>query len=596
MKILGVNEGHHASACLLIDGEVVACISEERLTRKKNDCGWPSRAIQYCLAFGKIGPQELDQVGIATLTLNPVEVKIKRSHTYKIRDYLVENERIWKPLLVEKRQVDTYEVFKELEVFGQDQGLPYDFSFLEECVDAGQRLERFKVERRRNAQAQLGIPAERIVFLDHHVCHAAYAYFSSPIRERAVVITADGWGDGANGSIGIAEGNKLEIVHRTDRNDLARIYRWTTLLLGMKPNEHEFKVMGLAPYAKEPILAGPYEIYKRTLAVDGIDFKYREKPTDMYYWFKERFEGCRFDGIAGGLQRFTEELMCEWVANIVRQFQAAKVVMSGGLSLNVKANMKLGELEGLEQLWVPPGAGDMSLSLGAAYQLAASRNAAAAAPIKGFAHAYLGVEYGNDEVRRAIEQRRIAARYSVVEGVDHRTVARHLAEGKVVARLCGRMEFGERALGNRSILANPRNHQVVQLINEKIKNRDFWMPFAPSILAECAPDYLVNPKNLPAPFMTVAFESTPLAHEHLAAALHPYDKTVRPQLVSAAANPEYHALIDSFRQSTGIGALLNTSFNLHGEPIVCSPEDGLHTFENSDLDMLLMNDILVARR
>ena len=371
MVILGINEGHESGACLLVDGRVVASASEERFSRQKNDCGWPRRAVAYCLAAGNVGGGVINKVAIASIDLDPLETRLKRSCNYGIGDYLYENEIYWKPRLIDGEDIDFRDIVDKIPHFSSDTDLTYDFTFLETNPGRVERVELFRAERRRNAAAQLQIEEDRITFIDHHLCHAAYAYFATESREKTLVITADGWGDGANASIGIGEGRDLNILFRTSKHDLARIYRWSTLLLGMKPNEHEYKVMGLAPYAKEYIKREPYEIYKSTLQVDGLDFKYKVKPTDMYYWFKERFVGCRFDGIAGGLQQFAEEIMTEWISNCIEHFGINRIVISGGLALNIKANMKIAELENVSEIFVPPGGGDTSVGVGAAYAYAA---------------------------------------------------------------------------------------------------------------------------------------------------------------------------------------------------------------------------------
>jgi carbamoyltransferase len=596
-KILGIHEGADAGACLLINGRILASASEERFSRMKNDWGWPTHAIAFCLESAGLKASKLDCVAIASEVINPIELKIKRSHAYGIKDYINENERYWKPVLINGEELDYYEVFKNDKLFNKNYNMPYDFSFIERCTSSKERVERFQEERLNTAMRELAVSADKIRFVNHHLCHAAYAYFASEGRDKTLVIAADGEGDGANAAICIGEGNNLEEVFKTSKHNLARIYRWITLVLGMKPNEHEYKVMGLAPYAKQYIKEAPYELFKSTLAVDGIDFKYNTRPTDLYYWFKERLQACRFDGIAGGLQQFAEELMCEWVENLVNRYGIRRIVLSGGVALNIKANKAISELGCVDVMRVPPGGGDTSLGVGAAYTVAAEQCQQGESPvdIRPFDHAYLGPAYGNDAILEAIEETGVGSRYEIETGVGAGAIAAHLAAGRIIARLCGRMEFGARALGNRSILANPGDYRVVQTINEKIKNRDFWMPFTPSIKAERSGDYLINPKGLDAPYMTMAFDSTPLAQEHLAAAIHPYDKTVRPQLVSRHTNPAYYELISEFEKLTGIGALLNTSFNLHGDPVVCSPQDAIYTFENSGLDILVMNDVLIKR-
>jgi carbamoyltransferase len=598
MKILGINEGHNCSACVIIDGVIVAAVSEERFTQKKNECGYPEQSIKFCMEHAKIKPSDLDMVAIASIELSPTDTFMKRSSTFGIGDYIKENHEYWKPVIVEGKKINYYkEIIKKHPEYDKSKELPYDFSFLEN-TEPDKWLEIFRKERLRNACSKLGVNEKKISFVDHHTCHAAYAYYAAPLRDDALVITADGWGDGANACYG--EGNKssFKIIKKTANNNLARLYRWGTLILGMKPNEHEYKVMGLAPYSKEYTSKKPYEIYASTLVVDGDDFKWNIKPTDMYFWFKDKLEGCRFDGIAAGLQKFTEVRMLEWVKNIHAKYPHKNLTFSGGLALNVKLSKRLSEMEEFKQVDVAPSGGDESTAVGAAYYSASlfcDQNKLDKAIIKPMDHAYLGPSFSNDDVKKAIEKKGIAKRFIVKEKVSNKEVAKYLAEGKVIARCCGRMEFGARALGNRSIMANPSDFEIVRIINEMIKNRDFWMPFTPSMLKERSDKYVVNPKKIPAKFMTMGFDSTDEGKRVLKAAIHPYDKTVRPQFVEKEFNPGYHEIISEFEKITGIGAILNTSLNLHGEPISCTPEDALHVFEDSGLDMLLLNDFLIIR-
>jgi carbamoyltransferase len=365
-----------------------------------------------------------------------------------------------------------------------------------------------------------------------------------------------------------------------------------TLLLGMKPNEHEYKVMGLAPYARDYVREPAYRVFKETLVVDGLDFKWKQKPTDMYFYFRDRFQGVRFDGIAAGLQLWLEEMVCEWIGNIMNHTGAEVLYYSGGLSLNVKANKSLAELPVIKEFHIPPSGGDESLSMGAAFYLGAELGDKPL-PLE---NAYLGYEPSKNEAAEAVKPFRDQRDYEVIDNPGEDLLAELLAGGKVLARCVGRMEFGARALGNRSILCDPSKPENLNLINQKIKFRDFWMPFTPSILEERAQDYLVNPKKLQASYMTIAFDSTVLARKHIRAAIHPADFTVRPQLVSRKLNPEYYALIKAFESKTGVGALLNTSLNLHGDPIVCNVADAIKTLLESGLDGLILPGVLLLRR
>lgn len=599
MKILGINEGHGASACIIINGKVVVAASEERFSRRKNDDGYPEKAIQFCLDYSNISPQELDAVADASIDLAPAHILIKRIPTFKIKDYVLENKEYWKPFLIEGKQINYYYDFvKKHPELRHDKEPPYDLSFLE-TSEPKEWINLFRKERLRNIVKKLGLPESKVHFVDHHSAHAAYAYYASPLRDNMLVLTADAWGDGANGSIGHGHNNNLTIVKKTANNNLARLYGWATLILGMRPHEHEYKVMGLAPYSKDYIMKEPFEVYSSTLVVDGDDFKWNVKPPDMYFWFKEKLEGCRFDGIAAGVQKFIEVRMIKWIRNIISESKHSKITFSGGLALNIKLNKKITEIDGVQMLVVPPSGGDESLSVGAAYHFAVQycdKHNIDKSMIRPLNDVCLGPDFTNEEIKQAIKRRGGEQKYKVRERVSNKEIARYLAEGHIIARFSGRMEFGPRALGNRSILASPEDPETIRIINEMIKFRDFWMPFTPSILKERTNDYLVNPKGIDSSFMTIGFDSTDLGKKYLKAAIHPYDKTVRPQFVDKELSPDYQDLISEFEKLTGIGAVLNTSLNLHGEPIVCTPDDALHVLDKSGLKMLLMNNILIKKR
>ena len=591
MNILGINEGHMSSACLIKDGIIVAAICEERFTRNKNEQGYPENAINYCLQEGNIEPKNIHFIANSTNELDPIFEATKRYSKFTINDYIKENNDYWKPVLLENKSVNYFDIFPE------EPNTNYDFSFLHDIslehkgkIESKILTEQYKKQRITNLIKKLGIDEKKIIFVDHHLGHASYAYFMSPFRKNVLILTADAWGDGYNGTISIGDGNKIETKFRTTNNDLARIYRYITLLLGMKPNEHEYKVMGLAPYSTEYQLKGPYDIFKNTLYVDGIEFKYKEKPTDNYYWFKERLEGFRFDGIAGGLQKFVEEIFSTWVQNALIKFHCSTVVLSGGLALNIKTNKKISELSTVDDIFVPGGGGDESQSIGAAlHVLSQLTEKNFQSPL----HDYHGPTISDDEV---ILSRSNLNDFIIRKNITNKEIAEFLQNNFIVARCKGKSEFGPRALGNRSILANPSEIKNVKKINEQIKYRDFWMPFTPSILNERTDDYVINPKKLQSPYMTMAFDSTPLARKHLIGAIHPADYTVRPQFLQRSHNLDYYDLIFEFEKLTDIGGLLNTSLNLHGEPIVGNTNDAIHTLISSDLDLMIINNNALIRK
>ncbi len=585
MIVLGITETHCATAAVLVDGRVVGCASEERFTRLKNDAGYPRRAIDALLAELRIAPAQVDVVALAGAGAAS-------------RDWL--------------NRVLHDEAYAR-EYYGV--ALPSRASGLERRVrklgarlgllDSARGKTRSSLEARRAAVTEhLGIGGERIVWLDHHACHAAAAYFGSGFAGRdALVLTNDNSGDGLCATASTAAGLALTRREATPSapGSLGAFYSYLTLVLGMKFGEHEYKVMGLAPYAP-PAPAERAEAALRTVfALDPAQparFRWLA-PGKRYDVLLRATLGHRFDAIAAGGQRLLEELLLRWTRLMRERYGGHRLALGGGVFMNVKANMLLAQEDWVEDLFVFPSCGDESNAVGAAYlayldECERRRIPATPAP---FGPAYLGPSVTDEDAEAVIRERGLDRTYAVAhhDRIEER-IADLLVSDGVVARCAGRMEFGARALGNRSILANPSDHRVVPLINQMIKNRDFWMPFAPTILAERADDYLVNPKGLQSPYMMLAMPSVPTARDALAAALHPQDGTARPQILAESWNPEYHALIRAFERRTGVGAVLNTSFNLHGEPVVASAADAVDTFERSGLPHLAIGHWLISKK
>ena len=357
-------------------------------------------------------------------------------------------------------------------------------------------------------------------------------------------------------------------------------------------------LIDIAVGGKTPLSAGlmmALEVFRKAyrLSEDG---KVVGDPDlkDHYYYFRERFESYRFDGIAGALQKFTEEMTCSLVDYWMKKTGKTRVVLSGGVSLNIKANMEIGKLDSVKDIFVCGSGGDESLSMGALF--AYLDEAGRGGEIKSLPCLYLGGAIDQKESEAALAEVPNLADYEVVRDPTPQDVARHLADGKIIARMQDRMEFGARALGNRSILADPRSSKTIKKINYQIKKRDFWMPFTPSMLKEEEDAFLSNPKGFQYPYMSVACETTDKGKASLSAALHPADETARPQLVEEHINPGYHALLKAFKEITGVGALLNTSLNLHGYPIARTAREGLFVFLNSKLDGLWFSNILILRK
>jgi carbamoyltransferase len=583
--VLGISETHCATAALLRDGEIIACASEERFSRLKNDAGYPRLAVDAVLREAGVTASAIDVVALAGSKAYSREWmnRLITDAAY-VRSY-------YGVTLDEARRG----LGRRARKLGARLGL---------LDSARGKLALSDSDRLGLVSSHLAIGDERIVTFDHHTCHAATAYFGAPFSgEPALVLTNDNSGDSLCATASVARGTTLERREATPSapGSLGSFYSFVTLLLGMKPGEHEYKVMGLAPYASAR------ETERAAAALRGVFDLVTDQPC-RFAWTRRgpRYRqllqatlGLRFDAVAGGAQRVLEEGLVAWVRLMRERFGGDRLALAGGVFMNVKANMLLAQLDGVRDLFVFPSCGDESNAVGAAYLAYVERcRARDIVPRpRPIGPAYLGPSVTDPEIEAVIGDRGLASRHAVSEHADiEEKIAELLVSDGVVARVAGRMEFGARALGNRSILANPSDHRVVGVINRMIKNRDFWMPFAPTILSEREADYLVNPAGRSSPYMMLAFETNPKRRDEIVAALHPHDATARAHILDESWNPGYHKVIRAFERRTGIGAVLNTSYNLHGEPLVCGAADAVDTFERSGLPHLALGRWLISKK
>ena len=590
---LALSISHNSSAALMQDGKIIVAVCEERSRRKKNYIGYPKNAVDYCLEKAGITGKQLSRIAYTTIDNPGVLVKAKTNTQFTLQDYHdYYGERFYKRRLRGEDCLDYLQWLRDDPKFNSDIEY-FDFSYITDEVLKNPDLDIkiFRDEEVRLLSEHLSVDKEKIEFLDHHTCHAYYSYFGSPFRGKdCIVLTLDGWGDGRNQTVWKVSDEEFTLLAESNQNDLGRIYKMATLLLGMRPDEHEFKVMGLAAYAKSSHVNRAKQVIDNLCTVEGMRIISKNRPEDLFSYLEEAWKVYRFDNIAGAVQAYTEEIACALVKNIVRETGIRLFVIGGGIAMNIKMNKAISELEEVEELFVCGSSGDESLSIGGCYLLNSDPKSNQPIP-----NLYLGYDI-SDEIDQ-FDVNSYADKFDVQTDVTFDQVASLLAKGDIVAVIRGRAEFGARALGNRSILANPSRRETVQQINEAIKNRDFWMPFALSILEEKLDEYILNPKKLQSPFMAISLDVRPEKNAQIEAGTHPYDKTVRPQAVSSKYTPEYHALITAFQKITGIPALLNTSFNLHGEPIVDTIADAVRTFELSGLDHLLINDsILLSKK
>jgi carbamoyltransferase len=598
VNILSIYINMPSTVALFSDGKIIAATHEERFSRKKNDNRYPKQAIQSCLDEAGMTLEMIDHIAIASNISSYSQIVLKQ-YEWSIADYLTEQYEIWKPYLIDNCGVINSN--SEAEIFEDKIDLTvYPSNSLKQYLTLDNREKMFSSDRTKIISKIIG--NDKVKAIEHHRAHAAYSYYASSFRnEKILSFTIDGWGDGKNATIGIFdEQGKYQEHYSTDQCAIGRIYRYMTLLLGMKPNEHEFKVMGLAPYGKEKYAQKALDLFRSTLYVDDIEFKWKIKPTDSYFWFKERLEGVRFDNIAYALQTWVEELILEWIDNAINKYGIHKIVISGGVAMNIKAMGKIAELDCVSDIFIGGSASDESLAIGSAICLAediANTNGEQwnSQNISSLPNLYLGPDIKSSDEIEVIELAKDNSSYSITNSPSDSAVAQLLAEGKVIARCVGRMEFGQRSLGNRSILADPSNLRVKDKINSMIKSRDFWMPFAPIVLDRYVDRYLINPKNIESPHMTIGFNTTQEGFDAMIAACHPADKTARPQILKEEANQKLYSLVNEFEKITGRGAILNTSFNLHGYPIVNTPQEAFNVFNHSGLDCLLFDNYLISK-
>ena len=600
MKILSIGWGTCSTAALMVEGQIISCVSEERFSRIKNDDSYPLRAVEAVLTQGAVKPEELDLVVIAGYAFDAKAFLCHKHSRFSIQDRMREQEDYWYPRLYENKETSFLDIFKDKIDSNQ---YPGDWNKAIDFLKTGKEESSdvfFQEFRRQAVSRHLGIDPKKIIFVHHHLSHAYYAYYGSPIQpDKAIVLVAEAWGDDKNASVSIAEGGSIKPLSNSKDFIVGRLYRYITLLLGMKPDEHEYKVMGLAAYAKPKYYKEPLSVFQNTMYVNGLDFAFKHMPPDLFFYIKDKLKTFRFDSIAGAIQKYTQDILVEWTLNAVKSTGAKKVCLGGGVAMNVKAVMEIAKLKELDDVFVCPSSSDESTAIGAAYlamhDICCSRGQDPTSYLKPLSSAYLGLETNHDDIEEVLKEAR-ARGYNITKNPESHRIAQIIADGKIVARCAGRNEFGARALGNRSIIADPRNTDVIKVLNEKVKSRDFWMPFAPSILKEEADRYISNPKELKSPYMTIAFETKPPAWEDLRAAIHQYDLTARPQIVDKDTNPSYHDIISEFHKSTGVGGVLNTSFNVHGEPIVQTPQDAFDVFERTDLDVLVLDGYLIERK
>ena len=595
MKILALTLEKCSGCAIFVDDKIIFASSEERYSRIKSDSSFPLNSIKEGLEYSGLRGKDFDKIIICGNKISLIPSLINEYSTFSLDDQIKSMEEYWYPKLVLGEKRSFLEIFKDKINLNQ---FPYN-------TELGQKFEIFKLQNpytkedgekvsnffKEIISSLLETEQEKIIHMEHDWCHAAYGFYGSPIREdNTLIITADAWGDDLSGTLSLysKEKNQIDRVKEYNHKDfqLARIYRYTTLVLRMLANEHEYKVMGLASYYNGPMMEKVEKVFENMLQINGLEFSFNKDIPDIYDHLKNNLKNFRFDHIAAGLQSFTEKILVKWISNACVSYNTKSLVFSGGVSMNVKANLNISEIPSIEKFFVCGAGTDETLQIGACYHWA-EMNGITTKPLDSL---YLGTNAAYEE-----ENVMSLTQYDVKKYNSEEEILEKILENKIVAICRGKMEMGQRSLGNRSIVADPRIGSNVEKINNSIKMRDFWMPFAPIILSEYQDVLIKNPKNLESPFMTIAFE-TKDGKNKIPAAVHQADGTARAQLLKKEENPVLWNLIFKFYEKTGIPALLNTSFNLHGEPIVRSVKDGLRVFEKSGLEVLWLDNHIIEKK
>lgn len=563
MIILGINGGtrqHNSGASVLIDGRLVSSVEEERISRIKNDNGYPHRAIAEALSIAGITVEDVDVVAMPNLSV--WNQKPMRDNILKHDARLAKVEPIIKKCYW-KHRIEWYT-----------------------------RLLRPRLK-------PPGILAQKPAqIIEHHLSHAASAYYASPFgNERVGVITLDGAGDYSWGSVWVGENGKLQqILYLPYLYSIGLLYASVTNYLGFIAGRHEGKVLGLAAFGNpEPLLS---RLLAHTNMKDWeclFDARLARVPLRPFSKIgatviSELCEGLSREDVAAGLQAYTEKVISAWVQEQIVKLKVSKLAVAGGVFSNVKLNQRILALPGVEDVYVHQNMGDGGLATGAAFEVHARLNNGLRPEL---APVYLGTEINRENALQALQK--LGVPFDEPQNLAQ-AVGRLLADGKVVARASGKMEYGPRALGNRTVMAPCHDPSINQWLNKKFARTEF-MPFAPVILQEHAKEYFPdwNEDHIAARFMTITYDASDIAKKNIPAAVH-IDGTARPQVIRREDNPEYYDILREYHAITGVASVINTSFNMHEEPIVRTAEEAIVAFQAAGLDALVLGPFLVRAK
>jgi carbamoyltransferase len=549
---------HESAVGVVVDGKLVAAASEERFSRIKNDGGFPHRALEFVLRQARVTPAEVDHVAYAALPFFKERLRDLVGYGHNLVYEAVSSGELINKLGHAANYTRGLLLHKEWSSLGKTQRM------------IRRELARHELDR-------------KMVFVDHHRAHVASAYYTSGF-DRCLAVSLDGYGSGQAGSFYLAENGRLRLLAPIPYpHSLGTFYRRVTQALGFKPNRHEGKIVGLAAFGDPSKL---YDQIRARFDLEHPDY-YRFRAGQDPFYEKKLVDKHEAADIAAAYQRVLEDVATHYIARWVKRTGVNAVACAGGVFANVKMNQRIMEIPEVERLFVFPAMGDGGVGVGAALALQSDLRGLVPRSLE---HVYLGPAYTEAQMEEALTRAGLRYRRSPQ---PERDIAGYLADNKVVARFNGAMEFGPRALGNRSILYPAVDPEVNKWLNARLARTEF-MPFAPITVESAADDLYeqVDRVRHAAEFMTVTVNCTPRMRKESPAAVHGAG-TARPQLVREAVNPSLHRILTEYQRRTGIPTLINTSYNMHEEPIVCSPDDAIRAFNDSKLEVLAMGDFLV---
>lgn len=588
MKILSIQFWHNATVAYTENGELKYVLQEEKFDNIKNSSNFPLKAIKYISS--KFDITDIDKIVISSLSFPSSLLKIDgwKKHT----EYVV--------------KITPYDYFLYF--------LIKFFPWLMVIMD-GLMIKIWK----RNNYPKLtillkdifweNISDDKIDFIDHHLCHALspiYFYWLYQKPEPILIFTLDGRGDTNCASIKIWNNWKISDL-ASSSNNYSLWFLWSSITAGMwmKPLEHEYKVMWLAAYTDEKYFKNLYnKVFKNILWIDGLQWKSKFPTNRSHIYLRDKFYAHRFDNIAWALQYTTEKLVLEWMENAVRHTWIKNIATSGGVFMNVKLNKRIQEADFIDKAYFMPSCWDESNVIGSIFW-GYLKNNYDYSQLKPLNSMYYGIAYNNDEVFsfiNTIDKEKYDIQFLGNDENSAKVVADMIANFEIVWVTRGAWEWWARSLCNRTILANASDLRSFHIVNDMIKMRDFWMPFAPAILEEYADKYIKNWDKIwkksreSHQFMISAVDSTPSAQKDLVAAIHQKDKTLRPQLVNESNNKWMFNVLKEFEAKTGTWGMMNTSLNIHGYPLVWSFEQAMFTLENSGMKNLLIWNYLIIKK